>query len=138
MADSPTTTSHAGLTLLCLDLQPVFLQVMAERPDERGCVTPGERLHDRQVLVALRVEPGLPAGVAKVNLSSRVGRAFADGIRRTWDSNAEQADLRAYLGAGRAAVERMVVDYFRLCGTIGTAEPGRSTVDWSEALVDAE
>ena len=38
MADSPTTTSHAGLTLLCLDLQPVFLQVMTERESlQRRC-----------------------------------------------------------------------------------------------------
>ncbi|HTO04270.1 MAG TPA: isochorismatase family protein [Opitutus sp.] len=38
MADSTTTTSHAGLLLLCIDLQPVFLQVMAESESiQRRC-----------------------------------------------------------------------------------------------------
>ena len=30
MADSTTTSSHAGLLLLCIDLQPVFLSAMSE------------------------------------------------------------------------------------------------------------
>lgn len=38
MADSPTTTSHTGLMLLCIDLQPVFLQVMSKSEDlQRRC-----------------------------------------------------------------------------------------------------
>lgn len=38
MADSPTTNSSAGLLLLCIDLQSVFLQVMAESESiQRRC-----------------------------------------------------------------------------------------------------
>jgi fructose-bisphosphate aldolase class II len=61
------------------------------------------------------------AGVAKVNISSRVTRALAGGIRATWDARPDELDLRRFLGAGRDAVQSMAVAYFELTGAAGRA-----------------
>jgi fructose-bisphosphate aldolase class II len=64
----------------------------------------------------------IAAGVAKVNISSNVGRALADGIRAAWSADAEQRDPRVFLGAGRVAVQSMAEAYCRLVGASGRAE----------------
>jgi len=64
----------------------------------------------------------IDAGVAKVNVSSQVGRALALGIRQTWTEDPAQLDLRRYLAAGRDEVQRLAADYMRLCGSAGHAD----------------
>jgi fructose-bisphosphate aldolase class II len=66
------------------------------------------------------------AGVGKVNISSRVGRAFAAGIRDFWQRQPDEFDLRAYLGAGRDAVRELAAAYIVCCGSAGRAAPAGS------------
>jgi ketose-bisphosphate aldolase len=66
----------------------------------------------------------IAAGVTKVNISSRVGRAFAAGIRRAWEDDPDQLDLRRYLGAGRASVQTLAARYLDLCGAPSKGSPG--------------
>lgn len=76
------------------------------------------------------------AGITKINISSRVGRAFADGILTTWESEPEQRDLRRYLGAGRRQVEQLVREYLALCGWEDGTTHQRAA--WSGAAREAE
>jgi ketose-bisphosphate aldolase len=64
----------------------------------------------------------IDAGVAKVNISSQVGRALALGIRQTWADDPAELDLRRYLAAGRAEIERLAAGYMQLCGSAGRAD----------------
>lgn len=61
------------------------------------------------------------AGIGKVNISSRVSRAMAAGIRLAWETEAGRNDLRRYLGAGRDEVRRMAEEYMDLCRSAGRA-----------------
>jgi fructose-bisphosphate aldolase class II len=61
------------------------------------------------------------AGIAKVNLSSRVSRALAAGIRESWATDGEAVDLRRFLGAGRDRVRDMAAEYIHLTGSAGRA-----------------
>ncbi|HEX3220476.1 MAG TPA: class II fructose-bisphosphate aldolase [Candidatus Limnocylindria bacterium] len=65
------------------------------------------------------------AGIGKVNISSRVSRALADGIRLAWETEAGRSDLRRYLGSGRDEVRRMAEEYMDLCGSAGRASGRR-------------
>jgi fructose-bisphosphate aldolase class II len=67
------------------------------------------------------VRRAIGAGVAKVNLSSNVGRALASGIRDLWAERADELDPRRYLGAGRDAVTAMAAAYLDLVGASGRA-----------------
>lgn len=58
----------------------------------------------------------IAAGVAKINISSRVSRALAAGIRTTWAERPDELDLRRYLGAGREQVQSMAATYFEITG----------------------
>ena len=65
------------------------------------------------------------AGIGKVNISSRVSRALADGIRLACETDAGRSDLRRYLGSGRDEVRRMAEEYMELCGSAGRASGRR-------------
>jgi fructose-bisphosphate aldolase class II len=72
-----------------------------------------------------QLRSAIAAGVTKLNISSQVGRAFAAGIRRTWEENPDQLDLRRYLGAGRASVQALAAGYIDLCGAPSTNDHGQ-------------
>jgi fructose/tagatose bisphosphate aldolase len=61
------------------------------------------------------------AGIGKVNISSRVSRSMAEGIRLAWETEAGRSDLRRYLGAGRDEIRRMAEEYMDLCRSAGRA-----------------
>jgi fructose-bisphosphate aldolase class II len=78
----------------------------------------------------------IAGGVTKINISSRVGRAFAAGIRGVWDAEPEQLDLRRYLGAGRTSVQGLAAQYLELSGAPkSTARIGRR---WSSESDEPE
>jgi tagatose 1,6-diphosphate aldolase GatY/KbaY len=58
-------------------------------------------------------------GIGKVNVSSRVSRSLAAGIRLAWKTDAGQSDLRRYLGSGRDEVRHLAEEYMRLCRSAG-------------------
>ena len=60
-------------------------------------------------------------GIGKVNISSRVSRAMAEGIRLAWETEAGRNDLRRYLGSGRDEIQRMAEEYMELCRSAGHA-----------------
>ena len=90
--------------------------------------------------------PGaIAAGVGKINLSSRVTRALASGIRSTWADDPDQLDLRRFLGARREGVRAMAADYLALVAaaapvgvTPGPGDPGRAATDPGWTAVDTE
>jgi ketose-bisphosphate aldolase len=59
----------------------------------------------------------IDAGIAKVNISSQVGRAFATGIRQFWDAEPDEVDARRYLAAGRDELKELARSYMDLCGS---------------------
>ena len=61
-------------------------------------------LHGGSGVARDQLAGAIRAGVAKVNISSRVGGALAAGIQAHWASNPADRDLRRYLGRGRDAV----------------------------------
>jgi ketose-bisphosphate aldolase len=69
------------------------------------------------------------AGIGKVNISSRVSRAMAEGIRLAWEAEGGRSDLRRYLGSGRDAIRRMAEEYMDLCGSAGRATARQSAGD---------
>ena len=84
-------------------------------------------LHGGSGIERSQLPGAIAAGVGKINLSSRVTRALAAGIRSTWADDPEQLDLRRYLGAGREEVRSMAADYLALVSAtapVGMA-PGR-------------
>ena len=98
-----------------LDLQ--YLRAVADAAG-RPLVLHGGSGVDRTQLRA-----AVAAGVGKVNLSSRVGRALAGGIRAIWQETPDESDLRRYLGAGRDAVRAMAMEYLELTASAGRARP---------------
>jgi len=61
------------------------------------------------------------AGITKVNISSRMSRALAAGIRESWANDGEAVDLRRFLGAGRDRIRDMAIEYLSLTGSAGRA-----------------
>jgi ketose-bisphosphate aldolase len=82
--------------------------------------------------------PAIRAGVRKVNISSRVTRALAGGIRAAWTDEPDMLDLRQFLGAGRDAVRAMAADYLVLTGSAGRTAAVASASAWSGTLVEPE
>ena len=76
-------------------------------------------LHGGSGIEQAQLRAAIEAGVGKVNVSSRVTRALAAGIRATWADDPEQVDLRRYLGAGRERVQAMAAGYLELTGASG-------------------
>ena len=73
-------------------------------------------LHGGSGIDQAQLRSAIDAGITKVNVSSRVTRALAAGIRATWDGDPEQLDLRRFLGTGREQVQAMAAGYFALTG----------------------
>ena len=91
-------------------------------------------LHGGSGVDQASVRRAIEAGVAKVNLSSNVGRALASGIRDLWAERPDELDPRRYLGAGRDAVTVMAGAYLDLVGATGRAgAPGAPGTDSSGA-----
>lgn len=76
-------------------------------------------LHGGSGVARDQLAGAIRAGVAKVNISSRVGGALAAGIQAHWASNPADRDLRRYLGRGRDAVAALASEYFELTGSVG-------------------
>lgn len=72
-------------------------------------------------------------GISKVNISSRVGRAFALGIRAYWAEAPDGVDLRRFLGAGRDSIQLMAEEYMWLCRSADRAAranaPRRTSIE---------
>ena len=81
-------------------------------------------LHGGSGIDQAQLRAAIAAGIGKVNISSRVTRALAAGIRSTWDADPDQLDLRRFLGAGRESVQAMAATYFELTGIAGRASTG--------------
>ena len=78
-------------------------------------------------------------GVGKVNISSRLNRAYAAGIRGVWEKDPAQLDMRRVLVAARDAIRSMAGEYFSLCGTAGRALVRVSAApDWSSETTEVE
>ena len=78
-------------------------------------------LHGGSGIDQAQLRAAIAAGIGKVNISSRVTRALAAGIRSTWAADPDQLDLRRFLGAGRESVQAMAAGYFELTGSAGRA-----------------
>ena len=81
-------------------------------------------LHGGSGIDQAQLRAAIAAGIGKVNISSRVTRALAAGIRSTWEADPDQVDLRRFLGAGRESVQAMAAAYFELTGIAGRASSG--------------
>ena len=105
-----------------LDLD--HLRSLADATDRPIALHGGSGIDQEQLRAAV------DAGVGKINISSRVTRAMATGIRETWAQDPEQLDLRRFLGTGRERVQAMAAAYFALTGAPSTVTaPAR--VDWT-------
>ena len=78
-------------------------------------------LHGASGIAREQLPELVAAGIAKVNISSRMSRALAAGIRESWATDGEAVDLRRFLGAGRDRVRDMAAEYIRLTGSAGRA-----------------
>jgi ketose-bisphosphate aldolase len=76
-------------------------------------------LHGGSGVVRGQLAGAVAAGVAKVNISSRVGGALAAGIQAHWAERPGDRDLRRYLGSGRDAVAELAAAYFALTSSAG-------------------
>jgi ketose-bisphosphate aldolase len=93
-------------------------------------------LHGGSGVVRAQLPAAVEAGVGKVNISSRVGRALADGIARELEGPSR--DLRHYLGAGRSAVRELGIEYMELCGSTGRAPRAEPPVGVAAGLEEPE
>jgi fructose-bisphosphate aldolase class II len=113
----------------------IDLQLLASLA--RAAATP-LALHGGSGVVRAQLAAAISVGVRKVNISSRVGRALADGIRSELDAAAGPVDLRRYMGAGRAAVRGLGVEYMQLCGSAGHVVPAHATNELTQGLEEPE
>lgn len=90
----------------------------AVRAISRACGRP-LALHGGSGVQRSQLPRLVECGIGKVNVSSRVSRALATGIRLAWATDAGQSDLRRYLGSGRDEVRRLAEEYMRLCQSAG-------------------
>jgi ketose-bisphosphate aldolase len=96
----------------------VELDATAVRAISHACGRP-LALHGGSGVQRSQLPQLVECGIGKVNVSSRVSRAMAAGIRLAWATDAGQGDLRRYLGSGRDEVRRLAEDYMQLCGSAG-------------------
>jgi fructose-bisphosphate aldolase class II len=90
-------------------------------------------LHGGSGIDQAQLAEAIDAGIAKINVSSRVTRALAAGIRATWLDDPEELDLRRYLGAGRERVQALAAGYLRLAGVAGRSGRARGSAGPSPA-----
>jgi ketose-bisphosphate aldolase len=100
--------------------ESVDLEVAIVRRIAAACGRP-LALHGGSGIKRSQLPELIAAGVVKVNISSQVSRALAAGIQQTWQADAAQLDLRRFMAAGRDAVQNLVEQYMRLCGSAGRA-----------------
>lgn len=81
-------------------------------------------LHGGSGIDQAQLRAAIKAGVAKINISSRVSRSMATGIRTTWAERPDERDLRRFLGAGREQVQAMAASYFAITDPAGSARQG--------------
>ena len=86
-------------------------------------------LHGGSGVMRSQLGDVVAAGVAKVNISSRVGGALAAGIQEHWSERPGDRDLRRYLGRGRDAVAALALEYFALSGSAGRSAGRRREDD---------
>jgi ketose-bisphosphate aldolase len=96
----------------------VELDADAVRAISRACARP-LALHGGSGVQRNQLPQLVECGIGKVNVSSRVSRALAAGIRLAWATDAGQSDLRRYLGSGRDEVRRLAEEYMQLCRSAG-------------------
>jgi ketose-bisphosphate aldolase len=86
-------------------------------------------LHGGSGVVRQQLPGAIARGVAKINISSRVGGALAAGIQAHWAERPGDRDLRRYLGRGRSAVAELAREYFTLSGSAGSSvKSGRTDI----------
>ena len=78
----------------------------------------------------------IAAGIGKVNISSRIGRAFAAGIQSTWRSDPEQMDPRRFLGMAREHARETAHEYLIICGAGQGGRRRKPT--WSDEVRESE
>ena len=79
-------------------------------------------LHGGSGVDRAQLAAAVDAGIGKVNISSRLSRAFASGIHLTWERTPAEMDLRRFLGAGRDAVRALAEEYIELTGSADRIE----------------
>jgi tagatose 1,6-diphosphate aldolase GatY/KbaY len=94
-------------------------------------------LHGGSGIDQAQLRAAVAAGIGKINISSRVTRALAAGIRTTWAERPEELDLRRFLGAGREAIVMMAAPYFDLAGIAGRAGVAAEATAGAAAAVPA-
>lgn len=92
-------------------------------------------LHGGSGIDTAQLRAAVAAGIGKVNVSSRVTRALAGGIRATWAERPDELDLRRFLGAGREAIVAMAAGYFEVTGSAGRAGGGARAVEGPPAAL---
>lgn len=98
-------------------------------------------LHGGSGIDQAQVRAAIDAGIGKVNISSRVTRALAAGIRSTWAEDPDELDLRRFLGRGREAIQEMAAAYIGLCGVAdraSAAPSGVAAASWTGRDKEAE
>jgi ketose-bisphosphate aldolase len=96
-------------------------------------------LHGGSGVDQAQLRAAIEAGVGKVNVSSRVTRALASGIRATWDADPDELDLRRYLGAGRERIQAMAAGYLDLTGAAGrSTRAPTGSASWSASMEEPE
>lgn len=81
-------------------------------------------LHGGSGVTRSQLAGSLDAGIGKVNISSRVSRSMAAGIRECWATDGPDVDLRRFLGAGRTQVTDLAREYMLLCRSAGRVTGG--------------
>lgn len=80
----------------------------------------------------------IDAGVAKVNLSTRVGRAFGVGVGAALAEHPDGFDIRVVLGEGRKSLYRLVQEYVDRCGARDRAPVRSTATEWTDAMDEPE
>lgn len=88
-------------------------------------------LHGGSGVVRGQLAGAIAGGVAKINISSRVGGAVAGGIQAHWAEYPGDRDLRRYLGRGRDALTELAHEYIALSGSAGSSSPERDPAEAS-------
>jgi fructose/tagatose bisphosphate aldolase len=91
-------------------------------------------LHGASGLDLETIRAAIAVGVAKVNISSRITRALALGIRSYWETAPDELDLRRFLAAGRDGVRRVAARYFEVTGAAGRASRTVATLSPEQPL----
>jgi ketose-bisphosphate aldolase len=95
-------------------------------------------LHGASGIQLATLGDAIAAGVVKVNISTRVGRAFAAGIRGVWARTPDEVDLRRFVAGGREGVAALAARYAALCGSGEMGAAGATSGAWSNEMAEPE